>query len=59
MKLLQLLHREINDSMAELDEISPSYEKKMSTEKDISKGYVCNEIDMVLSRSVDFKKLHG
>ena len=40
VKQLQSLQREIQDSMDELDEISPLYESQVIKEKEITKGYV-------------------
>lgn len=39
MKQLDMLQREIQDSMEELDKISPLYENQVTKEKDITKGY--------------------
>ena len=44
VKQLQSLQREIQDSMDELDEISPLYESQVIKEKEITKGYVYNII---------------
>jgi structural maintenance of chromosome 3 (chondroitin sulfate proteoglycan 6) len=37
---LEILQKEIQDSMDELDKIHPFYEKQVIKEKEITKGYV-------------------
>ncbi|OAY46513.1 structural maintenance of chromosomes protein 3 [Manihot esculenta] len=43
MKQLDMLQREIQDSMEELDKISPLYENQVTKEKDITKGIMERE----------------
>lgn len=40
VKQLQSLQKEIQDSMDELEKISPLYENQLMREKEITKGYV-------------------
>lgn len=40
VRQLQILQKEIEDSMDELDKINPLYENQVLNEKEITKGYV-------------------
>lgn len=45
VRQLQILQKEIQDSMDELDKINPFYENQVVKEKEITKGYVYGILD--------------